>query len=90
MTKFPKQLTKIQLMERANRKHRAMLAKGLPTPPGTKPRVYVPAGEPVFKPLPAPKISAGFLDHLIARFGGGRKHPEVPKDIKPKGDYKGS
>jgi hypothetical protein len=42
------------MQERANRKHRRILACGLRQAPGTHPKKYEPTGEPVFRPMPSP------------------------------------
>jgi len=54
-------LTKIQLMERHNRKHRGLIHRfGIPTPPGTAPQCY---GKRIPNPL-------GYLPHdSYKRFG---------------------
>lgn len=87
-----KELTKIQMMERANRKRRVMLARGLATPKGTKPRHYEPVGEPIFKPAPMPSLNLGRLESFLQLLGWRPKiptlHPKAEPKIEPKGIYK--
>ncbi len=66
MMKFYHQLTKIQLQERANRKHRARLMMGVPTKKGTPPLVYRPVEEPWFHPIPRTPMDWAFLAPLLS------------------------
>lgn len=45
---------KIQLQEKARRKRERIKMRGLPTPPGTQPRISSAGSQPVFKPMPRP------------------------------------
>jgi len=56
------QLTKIQIQNRARRKRNRM--RGLPTPPGTRPREYREAGAPIFKPVPLYGVGPDFISTL--------------------------
>lgn len=57
-------LTKIQKQERAKRKRNMLKMRGLPTPPGTRPRKYTPVAEPGFKPIPTYKVP--YFGHLLS------------------------
>lgn len=61
-----KKLTKIQAQGRARRRRNSVKMRGLPTPPGTRPREFRPSAEPAWKPIPVPSplTAKGWLDFL--------------------------
>ncbi len=80
-------LTKIQLNERANRKHRRLMMRyGITTPAGARPRATMAPQQPIFKPMPVHMVS-DFLANLRNNFNRifGRKVPDRPKELGPRG-----
>lgn len=50
-------LSPIQVQERSRRKKQGVKARGMPNPPGTRPRQFTATGEPVFKPAGSAPIT---------------------------------
>lgn len=78
-----------QQMERANRKHRVMLARGLATPKGAAPKKFTESGPPILEPIRISFNPFSLFERFARNFGWKHTEPPVPQKIEPKGEYKG-
>jgi hypothetical protein len=76
---------KIQIQERARRKRERIKMRGLPTPPGTKPREPWLPLKPAWQPMAFPSFDIGSILRRIHLPGSSWRHrqAEPPQKILP-------